>query len=165
MVLEVPFRRQEKRLALGHYTKAGSNKVAVSLRAARDARDDARKLLRKGTDPAQQRQLEKLTRQVAADTTFEAVARELHATKHSGWSPRYGARWIERMEKDLFPWIGSLALADITAPLLLQTLRRMRAAAPARRRTRCGRPPARCSATASPPGAANATRHPTCTAP
>jgi len=125
LVLEVPFLRQEKRLALGHYTEAGSNKVAVSLRAARDARDDARKLLRKGTDPAQQRQLEKLTRQVAADTTFEAVARELHATKHSGWSPRYGARWIERMEKDLFPWIGSLALADITAPLLLQTLRRI----------------------------------------
>ena len=31
------------------------------------------------------------------------------------------------MEKDLFPWIGSLPLAEITAPLLLQTLRRIEA--------------------------------------
>ena len=94
-------------------------------KAAREARDDARKLLRSGTDPAQQRQLDKLSRQTVSATTFEAVARELHATKHSGWSPRYASRWIERMEKDLFPWIGSLPLKDITAPLLLQTLRRI----------------------------------------
>jgi len=58
-------------------------------------------------------------------TTFQAVARELHVTKKSGGSPRYAARWIERMEKDLFPWLGSLPLQDITAPLLLQTLRRI----------------------------------------
>jgi len=34
---------KEKRLALGHYTEAGSTKVVVSLKAARDARDGARK--------------------------------------------------------------------------------------------------------------------------
>ena len=119
------FGGKEKRLALGHYTEAGSPKVVVSLKAAREARDDARKLLRSGTDPAQQRQLDKLTRQTVAGTTFEAVARELHTTKQSGWSPRYAARWIERMEKDIFPWLGSLPLQDITAPLLLQTLRRI----------------------------------------
>ncbi len=119
------FGGKEKRIALGHYTESGSTRVVVSLKAAREARDDARKLLRSGTDPAQQRQLDKLARQTVSGTTFEAVARELHATKHSGWSPRYAARWIERMEKDLFPWIGSLSLHDITAPLLLQTLRRI----------------------------------------
>jgi integrase len=119
------FGGKEKRLAVGHYTEAGSTKAVMSLKAAREARDDARKLLRSGIDPAQQRQLDKLSRQTVSGTTFEAVARELHGTKHSGWSPRYAARWIERMEKDLFPWIGSLPLQDITAPLLLQTLRRI----------------------------------------
>lgn len=119
------FGGKEKRLALGHYTEPGSPKVIVTLKAAREARDDARKLLRSGTDPAQQRQLDKLSRQTFSGTTFEAVARELHATKHSGWSSRYATLWIERMEKDLFPWIGSLQLKDITAPLLLQTLRRI----------------------------------------
>ena len=119
------FGGKEKRIALGHYTESGSTKVLVTLKAAREARDDARKLLRSGTDPAQQRQLDKLARQTISGTTFEAVAREFHAAKHTGWSSRYAARWIERMEKDLFPWIGSLPLRDITAPLLLQTLRRI----------------------------------------
>ena len=126
LVLEVLLRWQ------GEAPRAGAlhrgrvrRRSSVSLKAAREARDDARKLLRTGTDPAQKRQLDKLTRQTIAGITFEAVARELHATKHSGWSPRYAARWIERMEKDLFPWIGSLPLQDITAPLLLHTLRRI----------------------------------------
>ena len=119
------FGGKEKRLALGHYTETGSAKVVISLRDAREARDDARKLLRSGTDPTQKRQLDRLAHQVVAGNTFEAVARELHATKHSGWSPTYASRWIERMEKDLFPWIGSLPLQEISAPLLLHTLRRI----------------------------------------
>ena len=60
-----------------------------------------------------------------AINTFEAVARELHATKASGWSAQYAARWLERMEKDLFPWLGSVPLPEITAPMLLNTLRRI----------------------------------------
>jgi len=79
------------------------------------------------TDPAQQRRLDKLQRKHAADVTFEAVAREFHALKASGWSVTYAARWIERMEKDAFPWIGSLPLSDITAPSLLKVLRRVEA--------------------------------------
>jgi integrase len=73
----------------------------------------------------QRRHLDKLKRGAAAGTTFAAIARELHAVKKKGWSEKYAARWIERMEKDLFPWIGSLPLAEITAPLLLHTLRRI----------------------------------------
>jgi len=69
------FGGKEKRLALGHCTEPGSPKVIVSLKAEREARDDARKLLRGGTDPAQQRQLDKLSRQTASGTTFEAIAR------------------------------------------------------------------------------------------
>jgi hypothetical protein len=116
---------KEKRLALGHYTRPESSQVAMTLKEAREARDEARKLLQKGIDPAQQQRLVKLTAQAASGQSFEFVARELHATKRSAWSPQYAARWIERMEKDLFPWIGSLPLSNITAPLLLQTLRRI----------------------------------------
>jgi integrase len=101
--------------------------VRINLKAAREARDEARKLQRGGTDPAQHRQLERLNKQTIAGATFAVVARELHATKDGAWGPRYFERWIERMEKDLFPWIGSLPLAEITAPLLLQTLRRIEA--------------------------------------
>lgn len=116
---------KEKRISLGHYTESGSSKVQTSLKSAREARDAARSIHRTGVDPAQKKQLDKLANQTTTDATFEVVARELHATKSGAWGARYFERWIERMEKDLFPWIGSLPLPQITAPLLLHTLRRI----------------------------------------
>lgn len=112
------FAGKEKRLALGSYPN-------VSLKAARVARDDARKLQQAGSDPAQQRQIDKLQRGSAALQTFEAAARDLHATKSSDWSAEYAARWLARLEKDIFPWLGKIPLREITAPLLLNTLRRV----------------------------------------
>lgn len=112
------FDGKEKRLALGNYDD-------VSLKDARADREAARKIHQSGTDPAQRRKLDKLGRKAQRGTTFEAVAREYHETKAGAHSQAYSDRWIGRMEKDLFPWLGSLPLADITAPLLLQTLRRV----------------------------------------
>lgn len=114
------FDGKEKRLALGSYPE-------VTLKVARGGRDDARKIQQQGIDPAQRRQLEKLERKVDSDASFEAVAREYHKTKSSALSPRYSERWISIMEKDAFPWLGSLPLSIITAPMLLQVLRRIEA--------------------------------------
>ena len=119
------FGGKEKRLALGNYSDPGLKAVRVALKDARLARDDARKVQQSGTDPAQRRQLEKVERKSRHGTTFEAVAREFHAMSARKVSPRYSKTWLDRVEKDLFPWIGSLPLADITAPVLLQTLRRV----------------------------------------
>src|SRR5678815_230307 len=88
------FNGKEKRLALGRYADAQSPRVVMSLRDAREARDKAREEHRAGGDPVQRRRLDKLTRGVSAETTFAAVARELHAVKCSGWSKQYGERWI-----------------------------------------------------------------------
>ena len=112
------FADKERRLAIGSYP-------AVPLKQARSDRDAARKVLASGSDPAKRRQIERLEARMHAINTFEAVARELHSTKASGWSAQYAARWLERMEKDLFPWLGSVPLPEITAPMLLNTLRRI----------------------------------------
>ena len=72
-----------------------------------------------------QRRVDKLDNLSAGDATFEAVAREFHATHKGGWSPHYARRWLERLEKDLFPFIGPLQLNVIKAPLLLHTLKRV----------------------------------------
>ena len=53
------------------------------------------------------------------------MARELHKAKAPGWSQRYAERWLERMEKDLFPDLGAVPLPDITAPMLLSALRKV----------------------------------------
>ncbi|MFZ3117095.1 MAG: integrase arm-type DNA-binding domain-containing protein [Variovorax sp.] len=111
---------KEKRLALGSYPE-------TALKDARAARDEARQLKRTGVDPAKQRQIQKLTGRSTTDNSFEGVAREFHKVKKSSWSPRYGERWLSLMERDAFPWIGRLPMRDITAPMLLQVLRRAEA--------------------------------------
>jgi len=111
---------KEKRLALGSYPEA-------SLKAAREARDDARKVHRSGTDPVQKRRAEKIQNAAVTDATFEAVARDLHETKKSGWSEVHAKHWLRAMEKDLFPWLGSLPLPEVTAPILLHALRKIEA--------------------------------------
>ena len=114
------FGGKEKRLALGNYP-------SVSLKQAREGRDAARRTRDQGTDPVQARQVEKATRASVAAITFEAVAREYHGTKVAGWSESHAKQWLRCCEKDLFPWIGSLPLADVTAPVLLAALRRVEA--------------------------------------
>lgn len=112
------FDTKEKRLALGGYP-------AVKLKQARADRDKARVLQRHGTDPSQQRQLDRATSRTSAANTYEKVAREFHQVKAREWSEAHGTKWLRLQESNLFPWIGSLPLADITAPLLLDTLRKV----------------------------------------
>lgn len=112
------FSGKEKRLALGAYP-------TVPLKQARSDRDLAKRTLQSGSDPSKRRQIERLEAQQREANTFEEVARELHVAKTSGWSKQYADRGLERMEKDLFPWIGPVPLPEITAPMLLNTLRRI----------------------------------------
>lgn len=114
------FDGKEKRLALGIYPAVGG-------KDARLRRDEARLQQQAGADPAQRRTVAKLQRKAASINTFEAVARDYHGTRVADWSKAYGERWLARLEKDVFPWIGKLPIAEIKAPVLLATLRRVEA--------------------------------------
>lgn len=111
-------------LPLGSYCKPGGGAVLVSLKAARAARNAALVTKDSGTDPLQQRQADKLAQAAAAATTFEAVAREFHAQEAPGWSSAYAQKWLRLVERDLFPWLGTLPLSDLSAPMLLDTIRK-----------------------------------------
>jgi integrase len=93
----------------------------VPLKRAREKRDDARKLVADGIDPADKRQAEA----VAAADTFEAVAREWYAKQAGQWVPAHGERIIRRLERDVFPWIGRKPIAKLDARAVLATLRRI----------------------------------------
>lgn len=108
---------KEKRLALGSYPE-------VTLKQARFARDDARKLLSTGVDPVQQRKADKAVARVSSANTYEAVAREYHALKEREWSDAYATKWLRMSEANLFPYIGALPVDSITPPMVLETLRR-----------------------------------------
>lgn len=111
---------KEGRLALGTYP-------AVTLKAAREGRDSARKVHEGGVDPVQSRQAEKLAKAAAGAMTYEKVAREFHALKSPGWSESHASKWLRMNELYLFPHIGSLPIAAIKTPLLLSALRKVEA--------------------------------------
>jgi integrase len=95
----------------------------VSLRQARDRRDDARRLLADAIDPGDKRKAE----QQATAESFEAIAREWHAKFSTTRTPGHAARIRRRFEVDVFPWIGGKPIAKLTAPDVLSVLRRIEA--------------------------------------
>ena len=110
------FGGKEKRLAFGVYPD-------VTLKTAREKRDDARSELANGTDPGAARKAEKISQ--AGAESFEAIAREWHAKFSPGWVASHGDRILRRLENDVFPWLGKRPIADIKAPDLLSMLRRI----------------------------------------
>ena len=112
------FGGKEKRLALGTYPQ-------VSLAIARRARDDARLLLKSGTDPVAAKQDLKRVAKVSLETTFEPVARAWHEHWKSSKSPRHAEYVLRRLEADVFPEIGKRPIADLTAPILLAVAKKI----------------------------------------
>ena len=94
----------------------------VSLKEARERRDEARKLIANGIDPSQARKEEKAEAAVEA-LTFEHVAREWYERFKSKWSPSHALDVIQRLEKNVFPSLGPRPICDITAPELLAAVR------------------------------------------
>jgi integrase len=116
--LKYRFDGKEKRLSLGVYPD-------VSLKAARDRRDEARKLVANGVDPSENRKARKAAKAEPAANSFEVVAREWHRTYAERWAPGHGDRILRRLERDIFPWLGDRPVAEIEAPELLSTIRRI----------------------------------------
>lgn len=112
------FAGKRKTLALGVYPD-------VSLKDAREQHQEARRALAQGTDPGEQRKVAKLTRTIAAADSFEAVAREWFETKMHDRSQSHKSRTLRNLESDLFPYLGTRPIANITAPELLAVLRKI----------------------------------------
>ncbi|MGH8503518.1 MAG: tyrosine-type recombinase/integrase [Gammaproteobacteria bacterium] len=109
---------KQKVLALGVYPE-------VSLAEARDKQADARKLLRNGQDPAEVKREQKRQAKMQAENSFENVAREWHSNQKGRWTADHAHRVITSLEKDIFPHLGTKPIHDVTAPILLQALRRI----------------------------------------
>ncbi|BFT63214.1 integrase arm-type DNA-binding domain-containing protein [Pseudomonas moorei] len=110
---------KQPRMSLGTYPE-------ISLKEAREKRDQARSLVAKGIDPRSERRKEK---QAAADSsikTFEVVAGEWYAFKLPRWAEaKKGAAKQAQLylDKDLLPSLGKIPIADVTRKDVLATLR------------------------------------------
>ena len=75
--LKYRFDGKENRLSLGVYPE-------ISLKGARERREEARKLLANGIDPSEHRHAKKAAREDRAANSFEVVAREWYCQFNSG---------------------------------------------------------------------------------
>ncbi len=110
----------DRTLGLGAYPE-------VTLAEARDRRDDARKLLRRGIDPAEHRDAEERRRALRAGNSFEEVAEEWIEKRGGALSERTAAATRKRLSHFVHPWIGKQPVAEITAPEVLAVIRKIEA--------------------------------------
>lgn len=109
---------KRKTLALGCYPD-------ISLAKARERREEARQQIANGIDPALVRKAQKQATTERIANSFEVIAREWHGKRAASWVSGHGDKIIRRFERDIFPWLGSQPIQDLTAPGLLTVLRRI----------------------------------------
>ncbi|MBF5089538.1 DUF4102 domain-containing protein [Novosphingobium sp. NBM11] len=108
------FAGKEKLLSFGAYP-------ALGIAAARDKRKAAKALLAEGKDPM------KAKGEVTSENgdTFYMVAKRWHENRQSALNPAHAERVWSRMERDVFPALGQRLIHEITAPDVLQMIRRI----------------------------------------
>lgn len=116
--LKYRFAGKEKLLSFGVYPD-------VTLVDARRQREEARKMLMEGLDPALLRKNEKAKQLAAYANTFEAVARAWHTRNAGKWSPDHARRIMTRLETDVFPFLGERPVAELKTRDLLLPLRKV----------------------------------------
>jgi len=111
------FDGKERKLSLGAYP-------VITLMDAREARLAAQRLLVQGIDPGSDK---KARRRAAADVenTVEVVTRSWHATfstsptkprgqsNQKTWTEGHAIKLLHRLEKDIFPAIGNIPMAEL----------------------------------------------------
>ena len=111
------FGGKEKLLAFGSYPE-------ISLLEARQKRDEARRQLAHNIDPGAVRKAQKQAN-LQETETFEVIAREWHTRFTPTWSTGHAATIMDRMERDIFPWIGKRPIVEIKAIEVLTVMRRV----------------------------------------
>lgn len=110
------FGGKEKLLSLGSYP-------ALTLSAARAARDEAKEILRGGRDPGVTKKLRKLAGVTDSGNTFEAIAREWYELNKTQWAERHAHDVLVSLERDVFPTFNDVPVKGITAQDVLALLR------------------------------------------
>lgn len=108
----------QKTLTIGPYP-------AISLKEAREARDQAKAMLAKGIEPKPADLFQRGGPREDRRPRFEAVGRTWHTIQAKGWSKVHAADVLDSLEADVFPAIGDMPVADIAAADVYKVLERI----------------------------------------
>lgn len=106
----------QRTLTIGSYP-------AISLKEAREARDQAKSMLARGIEPKPSDLFERATPPADTRPRFEAVARDWHQLQKGRWSKVHAADVLASLEADVFPKIGDRPIEDISAPDVFAVLK------------------------------------------
>lgn len=112
------FEGKENTLAFGRYPE-------VSLANAEQEATSTLSLLAKGINPSENKKATKATKTGALANSFEVLAREWALSYFKNKTAAHQERTMRRLELYLFPWLGSKAISEITAPQILETVKRI----------------------------------------
>jgi integrase len=118
--LKYRFGGHERTLSIGAYP-------AVTIKMARDAREQARTMLATGIDPSQDKQASKLKEKEATLHSFQAIATEYHTKlirEHRAKGTIEKVEWLLRLAYDS---IGHRPIRDISSADVLAVLRKVEA--------------------------------------
>lgn len=111
---------RERLLTLGLYPDLG-------LVAAREAHDEARKILLSGRDPVAEQQKRRQAQIHASQATFRKIGNEWLEDQAPLWSEANAKRVRNRLERDLYPAFGNFPVGEIDSSAILRALRRIEA--------------------------------------
>jgi integrase len=95
----------------------------VSIAQARIAADEAREWVRQGRNPTTARKIKRATNVTKQAIDVKTVAQEWYDSKLKAWSPGHAEAQYRLLVRFVYPAIGSLPVADVETPHLLEALR------------------------------------------
>lgn len=116
--MDYRFGGKRKTLAIGVYPE-------TSLKEARIKRDNARKLLSDNIDPMEVKKTKKQSIYEDSTNNFYSVACEWYEKFKPKWSEKHAEKKWRFLEKDIFPYVGSKPIKNITAKDILTLLERI----------------------------------------
>lgn len=111
---------KENLFAIGTYPQ-------ITLADARKARDEARELVKQGINPARHRQQQKAGVLKEAENTFAANAEAWFEEKNAPWSDGHRNTVRRILDADILPRIGETPIRELSAPTLLQVMKKIHA--------------------------------------
>lgn len=103
---------KESRMTLGEYPSLG-------LKAAREKRDELKKLIEIGVDPVQKQRTDRLSFKKEKPITFADVAARWLKIKIPEWRMRSAARAKSLLDTHVLPRLGEIPLGEITPAIVL----------------------------------------------
>lgn len=114
------FQSRENRLSLGTYP-------VITLAEAREKCLEIKRQIAAGIDPSQERKEKKQAKQVEESSSFKAVAETWLSKKTGQWTENHATTVRQRLEANVYPYLGDTQIKAITAPMMLDVLRRIEA--------------------------------------